>query len=67
MDQSLKKSQSLVHENNNTWNDLKNAWRSYKVAKMKDDKVKMAEFATTIRILQKNIGAKISEFPELIS
>ncbi len=67
MAQSLRKSHNLDHTSDNTWNDLKNAWRSYKVARMKDDKTKMTEFAKTIRTLQKNIGAKISEFPELIS
>lgn len=66
MAQSLRKSHNLDH-NTNTWNDLKNAWRSYKAARMRDDKEKMAEFANKIRILQQSMGAKISEFPELLS
>lgn len=67
MAQSLRKSHNLDHESDNTWNDLKNAWRSYKVARMRDDKGKMTEFASKIRILQQSMGAKVSEFPELVS
>ena len=48
-----------------TWSTLKSAWKSYKVARMNSDKVKMIECAQRIRGLQQDLGAKQSEFPEL--
>ncbi|MDE1861275.1 MAG: hypothetical protein KGI33_00015 [Thaumarchaeota archaeon] len=65
MAQTLRRYHDLDNKKNSTWNNLKNAWRSYNAAKMNDDKKKMTEFANKIRTLQKNMGAKLSEFPEL--
>lgn len=48
-----------------TWSELKRAWKSYKIAKIKADKAKMTESAHKIQELQKIMGAKQSRFPEL--
>lgn len=65
MAQTLRRHHDLDDKKNSTWNDLKNAWRSFNAAKMNNDKKKMTEFANKIRSLQKDIGAKVSDFPEL--
>jgi hypothetical protein len=48
-----------------TWGALKKAWRGYKIAKVQNNNIKMAEYTKKIRILQHNLGIKQAEFPEL--
>ena len=50
-----------------TWSELKIAWKSYKIARMKEDKAKTIKNAHKIQALQQILGAKQSKFPELIS
>ncbi len=47
------------------WENLKIAWKGYKMAKLKSDKKGMTAYANRINELQHNIGAKLSKFPEL--
>ena len=54
-----------IKDGSQLWSDLKNAWRSYKIAKMNSDKTKMIEYAKKIVVLQQNLGAKLADFPEL--
>ena len=48
-----------------TWGALKKSWKAYKIAKVQNDKSKMKEYATRIRTLQKDLGVRLAEFPEL--
>ncbi len=48
-----------------TWGALKKAWKGYKIAKVQDDKPKMAEYAKKIKTLQSELGIKQSSFPEV--
>jgi hypothetical protein len=66
MAQTLKqKTSNSKQRGEDTWSALKNAWRSYKMARLHGDKIKTKECARLIRDLQKDLGAQISEFPEL--
>jgi hypothetical protein len=48
-----------------TWAALKKCWRAYKIAKIKNEKDGMLEYATRIRTLQKELGVPQAKFPEL--
>jgi hypothetical protein len=48
-----------------TWAALKKCWRAYKIAKIKNEKDGMLEYANRIRGLQKELGVKQAKFPEL--
>lgn len=49
------------------WSILKKAWRDYKLAKENINDAKSVELAQKIQTLQKKLGIKVSEFPELNS
>ena len=61
------KPQQPLSTKNETWSELKIAWKNYKNARMRSDKTKMTEFAHKIQELQQILGAKQSKFPELTS
>lgn len=66
MAQALKqKTKNSKQKGEDTWIALKHAWRKYKMARLQGDKIKIEECAHKIRDLQKDLGARISEFPEL--
>jgi hypothetical protein len=48
-----------------TWGALKKAWKGYKIAKVQQDKTRMAEYAKKIKTLQNELGIKQSSFPEV--
>ncbi|MGH9991345.1 MAG: hypothetical protein ACREBU_12915 [Nitrososphaera sp.] len=48
-----------------TWGALKKAWKGYKIAKVQDDKARMAEYAKKIKTLQNELGIKQSSFPDV--
>lgn len=48
-----------------TWAALKKCWRAYKIAKIKNEKEDMLEYANRIRTLQKELGVQQAKFPEL--
>jgi hypothetical protein len=53
------------HSTGQTWAALKKSWRAYKIAKVKDEKENMVEYAKRIRSLQKELGVAQAKFPEL--
>lgn len=53
------------HTKGQTWAALKKSWKAYKIAKVKNEKEKMVEYATRIRTLQKELGYPAAKFPEL--
>ena len=55
----------VLHTKGQTWGALKKCWRAYKIAKVKDEKEKMAEYAKRIRSLQLELGLPQAPFPEL--
>ncbi len=48
-----------------TWGALRKSWKAYKIAKVQKDSVRMKEYAGRIRTLQKDLGLKQAEFPDL--
>jgi len=48
-----------------TWGALKKAWKGYKIAKVQQDRVRMAEYAKKIKTLQNELGIKQSSFPDV--
>ncbi|MDG6925027.1 MAG: hypothetical protein JRN09_00590 [Nitrososphaerota archaeon] len=44
---------------------MKKCWRAYKIAKIKNEKDGMLEYANRIRSLQKELGVQQAKFPEL--
>lgn len=48
----------------NWWSCLKKLWHKYKIARLDDDYETQFNSALAIRIVQKDGGCKISEFPE---
>lgn len=48
-----------------SWGALKLCWKGFKIAKAHKDKRKMTEYAGRIRRLQKDLGLKVSKFPDL--
>ena len=44
---------------------MKKCWRAYKIAKIKNEKKDMFEYASRIRSLQKELGVQQAKFPEL--
>ena len=53
------------HTTGQTWAALKKSWKAYKIAKVKDEKENMVEYAKRIRSLQKELGVVQAKFPEL--
>lgn len=53
------------HTKGQTWAALKKSWKAYKIAKVKDEKANMLEYAKRIRSLQKELGVSQAKFPEL--
>jgi hypothetical protein len=53
------------HTTGQTWAALKKSWKAYKIAKVKDEKENMIEYARRIRSLQKELGVTQSSFPDL--
>jgi hypothetical protein len=53
------------HTTGQTWAALKKSWKAYKIAKVKDEKENMVEYARRIRSLQKELGVTQSSFPDL--
>jgi hypothetical protein len=58
-------SKPVVHTKGQTWAALKKCWRAYKIAKVKDEKENMLEYARRIRKLQTELGLPQAPFPEL--
>ncbi|MGA2199797.1 MAG: hypothetical protein ABSG45_07655 [Nitrososphaerales archaeon] len=56
---------ALSHTTGQTWAALKKSWKAYKIAKVKDEKENMVEYAKRIRSLQKELGVTQAKFPEL--
>ena len=50
---------------NQTWGALHKAWKGYIIGKNKFELDKMEHYAAVIQKLQKELGLKISEFPNL--
>jgi hypothetical protein len=57
--------QQVSHTTGQTWAALKKSWKAYKIAKVKDEKENMVEYAKRIRSLQKELGVTQAKFPEL--
>ncbi|MDA4112573.1 MAG: hypothetical protein OK474_00805 [Thaumarchaeota archaeon] len=55
----------MSHTTGQTWAALKKSWKAYKIAKVKDEKENMVEYAKRIRSLQKELGVTQSSFPDL--
>lgn len=55
----------MSHTTGQTWAALKKSWKAYKIAKVKDEKENMVEYARRIRSLQKELGVTQSSFPDL--
>lgn len=55
----------MSHTTGQTWAALKKSWKAYKIAKVKDEKENMVEYAKRIRSLQKELGVTQSNFPDL--
>jgi hypothetical protein len=55
----------VSHTTGQTWAALKKSWKAYKIAKVKDEKENMVEYAKRIRSLQKELGVTQSNFPDL--
>jgi hypothetical protein len=50
---------------NQTWGALHKAWKGYVIAKNKDEADRMKYYAIVIQKLERELGIKISSFPEL--
>ena len=50
---------------NQTWGALHKAWKGYVIAKNKDEFDRMEYYASVIQKLQKELGLRISSFPDL--
>ncbi len=48
-----------------TWAALKKCWHAYRIAKVKNERDKMVEYAKKIRSLQQELGVEQASFPEL--
>ena len=55
----------MSHTKGQTWAALKKSWKAYKIAKVKDERENMVEYAKRIRALQKELGVAQASFPEL--
>lgn len=53
------------HTKGQTWAALKKSWRAYKIAKVKNEREKMVEYAKRIRSLQRELGVAQAKFPDL--
>jgi len=53
------------HTKGQTWAALKKSWRAYKIAKVKNEKENMMEYAKRIRSLQQELGLPQAPFPDL--
>jgi hypothetical protein len=50
---------------NQTWGALHKAWKGYVIAKNKDELSRMKYYAIVIQKLERELGIKVSSFPEL--
>jgi hypothetical protein len=48
-----------------TWGALHKAWKGYVIAKNKDELDRLGYYAAVIQKLQKELGLKVSSFPDL--
>jgi hypothetical protein len=55
----------MPYSKGQTWAALKKSWRAYKIAKIKNERVNMVEYANRIRSLQRELGVAQAKFPEL--
>ena len=53
------------HFENQTWGALHKAWKGYVIAKNKDELSRMKYYALVIQKLERELGIKVSSFPEL--
>jgi hypothetical protein len=53
------------HFENQTWGALHKAWKGYVIAKNKDEISRMKYYAIVIQKLERELGIKVSSFPEL--
>ena len=56
---------STTYTKGQTWAALKKCWRGFRIAKVKNDRDRMVEFAKRIRTLQQQLGLAQAKFPEL--
>jgi hypothetical protein len=62
---SSSSSNPVTHTTGQTWAALKKCWRAYRIAKVRDEKEKMLEYAKRIRSLQRELGVAQASFPDL--
>lgn len=48
-----------------SWHGLKKAWIAYRLSKEEEDTDLMKLYASVIQKIQRQLGIKVSEFPEL--
>jgi len=53
------------HTKGQTWAALKKSWKAYKIAKVKNERGNMVEYAKRIRSLQRELGVSQAKFPDL--
>jgi hypothetical protein len=53
------------HFENQTWGALHKAWKGYVIAKNKDELSRMKYYALVIQKLERELGIKVTSFPEL--
>jgi hypothetical protein len=53
------------HFENQTWGALHKAWKGYVIAKNKHELSRMKYYAIVIQKLERELGIKVSSFPEL--
>jgi len=53
------------HTKGQTWAALKKSWKAYKIAKVKNERGNMVEYAKRIRALQQELGVSPAKFPDL--
>jgi hypothetical protein len=56
---------TTLHTKGQTWAALKKSWKAYKIAKVKDERANMLEYAKRIRSLQRELGVVQAKFPDL--
>jgi hypothetical protein len=56
---------AVPHTKGQTWAALKKSWKAYKIAKAKNEKTNMIEYAKRIRSLQRELGVTQAKFPDL--
>jgi hypothetical protein len=53
------------HTTGQTWAALKKCWHAYRIAKVRNEREKMLEYAKRIRSLEQELGVAQASFPDL--